>query len=101
MKTDKEMQTDLKNILKRLDGSVHEMCSTRRRAMIDAAKRDVDKSLKGIETVTVESEAEEIYSGTLADVKETLTSLSKDNIDLRVDEARTQLNMGFYGIKDL
>ncbi|MDT2835206.1 hypothetical protein P7H70_14320 [Vagococcus carniphilus] len=101
MKTDKEMQTDLKNILKRLDESVHEMCSTRRRAMIDAAKRDVDKSLKGMETVTVESEAEEIYSGTLADVKETLTSLSKDNIDLRVDEARTQLNMGFYGIKDL
>lgn len=101
MKTDKEMQTDLKNILKRLDASVHEMCSTRRRAMIDAAKRDVDKSLKELETVTFESEAEEIYSGTLTDVKETLTSLSKDNIDLRVDAARTQLNMGFYGIKDL
>ncbi len=101
METNKEMQTDLKNILKRLDGSVHEMCSTRRRAMIDTAKRDVDKSLKGMETIDVQTEGEEIYVDTLTDVKETLTSLSKDNIDLRVDDARTRLNMGFYGIKDL
>lgn len=101
MKTNKEMQATLKSITKRLDGSVHEMCSTRRRALTEAAKRDVEKALKETETMETDSEEMSIYLTALKDTKTALSSISKDQIDVSVDNARTKLNIGFYELKDL
>ncbi len=101
MKKSEELQKELKQLDKRLEGTFREVCPTRKRGMAELNKRDIEKILRERSIIENKSEEEIVFIETLKKARLALSSSLKDSVDISVDQAKTQLTIGIYELKDL
>ncbi|MDT2849046.1 hypothetical protein P7H60_07700 [Vagococcus carniphilus] len=101
MLTNQEMQKELKKVDKKLEGTFREVCPTRKRGMVELNKRDIENRMNRLEKEEELTNEESAYLNALKDIRMALSSVTKDNIDVSIFEAKTKLSIGIYDLKEL
>lgn len=101
MLSNEKMQKELKLLSKKLEGAFREVCPIRKRGMIELYKRDIINQVNSVRSKAELVLEESIYLTTLQKAWQELSFATKDNIDISIDKAKTELSIGIYELRDL